>query len=231
VRGSLRRNFSWTLAGNLAYAGCQWAVVVAIAKLGSPELVGKFTLAVAVCAPIMLAAGLGLRTVQANDVGRERPFSIYLGLRVATTLAAVVAIALVAVVGYRGAVPVVLAYAVAKSAEAISEIIWGQLQQQERMAQIARSMVAKGVTSVIGVTLALALTHDLVVATSSRAVLVDPSWRFPTGGKWVDAPAAGVQRVHRCGAGNARAGSGHRLGLADDRSRAGRGPHRARLHL
>jgi hypothetical protein len=30
---SLRRNFSWTLAGNVVYAGCQWGMLVALAKL------------------------------------------------------------------------------------------------------------------------------------------------------------------------------------------------------
>ncbi|NLE39325.1 MAG: hypothetical protein GX621_14995, partial [Pirellulaceae bacterium] len=31
---SLRRNFSWTLAGNLVNAACQWGVIVVLAKLG-----------------------------------------------------------------------------------------------------------------------------------------------------------------------------------------------------
>jgi O-antigen/teichoic acid export membrane protein len=170
VRGSLRRNFSWTLVGNLAYAACQWAIVVAIAKLGSPELVGEFTLAVAVCAPIMIAAGLGLRTVQANDVARERPFAVYLGLRMVTTLVAVAAIGLVAVIGYRASAAVILAYAAAKVAEALSEIIWAQLQQQERMAPIARSMITKGLTAVVAITIALVATRNLAIATAAIAV-------------------------------------------------------------
>jgi O-antigen/teichoic acid export membrane protein len=169
VRSSLRRNFSWTLVGNLTYAACQWAIVVAIAKLGSPELVGRFTLAVAVCAPIMIATGLGLRTVQANDVGRDYPFAVYLGLRVITMVIAVTSIGIVAAIGYRASLGVILAYAGAKVAEATSEIVWAQLQQQERMAQIARSMVTKGATAVVAVTIALAVTHDLVIATAALA--------------------------------------------------------------
>lgn len=169
MRSSLRRNFSWTLVGNLTYAACQWAIVVAIAKLGSPELVGRFTLAVAVCAPIMIATGLGLRTVQANDVGRDYPFAVYLGLRVITMVIAVTLIGIVAAIGYRASLGVILAYAGAKVAEATSEIVWAQLQQQERMAQIARSMVTKGATAVVAVTIALAVTHDLVIATAALA--------------------------------------------------------------
>jgi len=49
---TLRRNFSWTLLGNVVYAGCQWAMLVVLAKLGTPEMVGQFALVVT--APIVL---------------------------------------------------------------------------------------------------------------------------------------------------------------------------------
>jgi O-antigen/teichoic acid export membrane protein len=169
VRGSLRSNFSWTLVGNLAYATCQWLLIVVIAKLGSPEMVGRFTLAVAVCSPLMIAAGLGLRTVQANDVGRMRPFGVYLGLRLVTTAAGFGAIAIVAVGGYRAASPVILVYALAKAAESTSEIVWAQLQQQEDMGRIARSMILKGLFAVTAVIVALIVTHDLTVAAAGIA--------------------------------------------------------------
>ena len=45
---SMKANFSWTLAGNVAYAACQWAMLVVLAKLGTPEKVGQFVLGLAV---------------------------------------------------------------------------------------------------------------------------------------------------------------------------------------
>ena len=33
---SLRKNFAWTLSGNIVYSGCQWGMLIALAKLGSP---------------------------------------------------------------------------------------------------------------------------------------------------------------------------------------------------
>ena len=45
---TLRRNFSWTFAGNAVYAACQWGMLVVLAKLGSPEMIGQFTLGLAV---------------------------------------------------------------------------------------------------------------------------------------------------------------------------------------
>ncbi|MFT3697384.1 MAG: oligosaccharide flippase family protein [Kofleriaceae bacterium] len=168
--GSLRSNFSWTLAGNLVYAACQWLLVVMIAKLGSAELVGRFMLAVAVCSPLMVAAGLALRVVQASDVGQTRPFGLYFGLRITTTTLALIAILVVTAIGYRDAALVIALYAAAKSVEALSEVVWGELQQREQMARIARSMVMKGVLAIGGVALALGLTHDLVTAVIALAI-------------------------------------------------------------
>src|SRR3982750_880645 len=62
---SLRRNFVETLFGNLVYAGCQWGVLVALAKLGNPQVVGVYALALAITSPVMLLSNLQLREVQA----------------------------------------------------------------------------------------------------------------------------------------------------------------------
>ena len=38
----LRYNFAWNLFGSGVYALCQWAMVIVLAKMGSPEVVGRF---------------------------------------------------------------------------------------------------------------------------------------------------------------------------------------------
>src|SRR4051812_21940384 len=91
---SLRTNFSWTLAGSVIYFGCQWAITVVLAKLGSAEMVGQFAFALAVVMPVIALTGLQLRVVQATDAKHEFAFGHYLGLRLLT-----VAIAVLIVVG------------------------------------------------------------------------------------------------------------------------------------
>ena len=44
----LRSNFSWTFAGNVVYAGCQWGMLVLLATFGSPQWVGSFRIGQAV---------------------------------------------------------------------------------------------------------------------------------------------------------------------------------------
>src|SRR3954466_10247547 len=81
---SLRRNFSWTLAGSVIYFGCQWAITVVLAKLGSAEMVGQFAFALAIVMPVIALTGLQLRVVQATDAKHEFDFGYYLGLRLLT---------------------------------------------------------------------------------------------------------------------------------------------------
>lgn len=148
---SLRQNFSWTLVGNIVYAACQWGMLVVLAKIGSPVMVGQFALGLAVTAPTILFANLQLRAVQATDSRHEYFFEDYLGLRLATTAMALALIAVVVIFsGYRSETAlVIIAVGVAKAFEAISDVFYGRLQQHERMDRIAKSMMIKGPLSLL----------------------------------------------------------------------------------
>jgi O-antigen/teichoic acid export membrane protein len=161
---SLRLNFSWTLFGNVAYAGCQWAMVTALAKLGTTGMVGQFALALALTAPVIMFANLQLRAVQATDARRDFGFGDYLALRLVTTLAAMLVIAGISVWGgYRPeTTAVILIVGLAKSFEAFSDVFFGLLQQHERMDRIARRMILKGALGLALLTTGLLLTHRLI---------------------------------------------------------------------
>jgi O-antigen/teichoic acid export membrane protein len=158
-RLSLRANFTWTFWGNVIYAGCQWGMLVILAKLGSQEMVGQFALGFAVTAPVMMFASLRIREVQATDAEREYSFGDYLGLRLITTvLALLVVVVILLIAGYdRETRLVVLAVGIAKSFESISDVYYGLLQKQERMDLIARSLMIKGPLSlaILGITVYL----------------------------------------------------------------------------
>ena len=174
----LRGNFAWTLLGNGVYAATQWALLVVIAKLGAPELVGRFALGLAVCAPVFLLSRLALRPVQASDARGEYQFGHYLALRIASVPVAIVGVGIVlAIVGYRQEVTwVVLAVAVAKACESLSDPLYGAFQQRERMDYIAQSMIVKGLLALAAFALAFVLTRELEwsvagLATAWAAVL------------------------------------------------------------
>jgi O-antigen/teichoic acid export membrane protein len=141
---SMRSNFSWTFAGNVVYAGCQWGMLMVLAKLGSPEWVGKFALALALTAPVIMLTNLQLRAIQATDARREYRFGHYLALRLATTALSMLVIAGIACGYRRETALVILAIGLAKAFESMSDVVYGLLQAHERMDRIALSMMIKG---------------------------------------------------------------------------------------
>ncbi len=148
---TLRRNFSWTFIGNAVYAACQWGMLVVLAKLGSPEMLGQFTLGLAVTAPVVMFTNLQLRSVQATDARKEYLFSDYLGLRLIGTGLALVAIAVITLISdYRWETSlVILLIGLAKAFEALSDVFYGLIQQHERMDCIAKSLMLKGLLSLL----------------------------------------------------------------------------------
>jgi O-antigen/teichoic acid export membrane protein len=161
---SLRRNFSWTLLGNVVYAACQWGMLVVLAKLGSPKMVGQFALGLAVAAPVVIFANLALRPVQATDFRHEYLFGDYLALRLITTvLALLVILGITFVAGYRRETAlVILAVGLAKAFESISDVFYGLLQQHEQMDCIAKSMMLKGPLSLVVLGIGVYITGNVL---------------------------------------------------------------------
>ena len=161
---SLRRNFSWTFIGNAIYAACQWGMLIVLAKLGSPEMVGQFTLGLAVTAPIVMLTNLQLDIVQATDAKQEYAFSDYLGLRLIGTTIALVVIAIVTLwTGYSLQTSlVILLVGLAKAFESVSDIFHGLIQQHERMDRIAISLMIKGPLSLLLLGLGVFLSGSVV---------------------------------------------------------------------
>ena len=170
--GPLRRNVVWALFGNVGYTVFQWGILICIAKLGSAADVGVFALGLAVTAPVITLTNLHLRVIEATDARNEYPFSVYLALRLVTSVVAIVAIAAIAFgSGYRDTtLALILAVGLAKSIESVSDVIFGLLQEAENLRRIALSMLAKGFLSVVAVGAGLYFTGSLVLAALVMAV-------------------------------------------------------------
>lgn len=161
---SLRQNFSWTFAGNLIYAACQWAMLVLLAKLGSPEMVGQFTLGLAIATPITLFSNLQLRAIQATDAKNQYRFTDYLELRLLTNGLAFLAILSVVVAAqYRTTVAIVIILVgIAKLVESVSDVFYGLLQHREQMDRIAQSMIIKGLLSLLLLGSGIVITKSVI---------------------------------------------------------------------
>ena len=159
----LHANFWWVFAGNATYSFCQWMLVVALAKLGSPLMLGQFALGLAIASPVLTFTNLHLRAVQATDSRRQYRFSEYLGLRIMTTAAGWLVIVLIALAGnfdFRTAA-IVMAVGLAKAMESFSDLFYGLFQQREEMRRTAISMILRGLLAVLILTTVLAVTKDV----------------------------------------------------------------------
>lgn len=167
----LRVSFSWTLAGMLAYAASQWGMLVAIARLGSPQMVGQFALGLAISSPVILLANLELRSILSTDARREFRFQDYLGLRLLTTLLALVVIGGLAVaLGGSGEITrVVVALGVFKATEAVSDLQYGLFQQRGRNDRMGRSLMLRGPINLALLAGGLALTGSLFWGVAAMA--------------------------------------------------------------
>jgi len=159
--------------GSAIYALCQWAILACLAKLGTPAAVGQWSLAFAITAPIMLLLNLNLRALQATDARDEFNFPTYLSLRLWCAAIAVAVSAGIALwSGYDGSTRnAILAIALAKGAEAVSDIVYGLLQKNERIPRVAGSMMLRGALSLASVAGVFSFTRDVVASTVALTVV------------------------------------------------------------
>ncbi len=199
-RLSLRRNFSWTLASNIVFQGCQWAMLAVLAKLSRPEIVGDFSLGLAVTAPVILFAGMNLRVMQATDAKGEFRFAHYLGLRLfMLLLACLVILGITGVSGYSVRLCIViLMVGLAKFFDSLSDVIYGLLQQQERMDRISVSRIIQGTLQLAVLAIVFRLTHSLVWATAAFALasgLITLLYDLPSASWILGAPTPNIWRA------------------------------------
>jgi len=168
---SLKKNFSWTLLGNVTYAASLWGVLVILTKLGSPEMVGRFSLGSAIATPLIMFVGLQFKSVFVTDADDQHSFRDYLGIRLFLLPLTVLVIAVIGLVGYTQAQALAITvFACARSIEAISDLYYGLFQKNERMDLMARSLLIKGPASLILFGVVFWLTGNLVGALAGMGV-------------------------------------------------------------
>jgi O-antigen/teichoic acid export membrane protein len=163
---SLRRNVIWMFAGRTVYAACQWGLLIVLAKLSRPEMLGQYVLALAITAPIIMLTNLQLRLVQATDAGDRFCFSDYLNLRLRTSMLALGVFVVVALAMNCGKWTqfAIVAMGFARVAESLSDVLYGFLQKHERMVWIARAFMVRGIAALAAFALTVFLTGNLVAA-------------------------------------------------------------------
>jgi O-antigen/teichoic acid export membrane protein len=166
---SLRKNIQWTFVGNVIYSGCQWALLVTIAKTLGVEDLGRFSLAIAIVSPVFAFSNVNLRAVQATDVTEKFSFTEYLYFRLlCSSIALLIVGATTQIFSYASDLAlIVIAYAFVKYIESISDVLFGLFQKHENMRAISTSLIIRGVINLMLFSCLIVLTEQLVYAVVS----------------------------------------------------------------
>ena len=168
----LRVSAVWTISANTVFALSQWLLLVLLAKYLDAQAVGRFALALAVSAPVVLFANMQLRSVLGADSGRKVPLETYLRTRALSTAGAVAVLGALASLWPWPVARVILVVTAMKAVESGIDIMQGLFQNMDRMDIIARSRLLRALGSVAGMSVGLSTARSLDVGLS----LVLLSW-------------------------------------------------------
>jgi O-antigen/teichoic acid export membrane protein len=171
IKKKLKTDVTWLLSGNVLYSACQWAIVLALAKLGSPQQVGEYALGMAVSAPIVLLANFQLRALLASDVRNQYTFGKYLTFRLVSLGLALVMVACAALYaqGDWNRRAIILLVGFGQVLEYVSETYYGLMQKHERIDRIATSLLFKGPVSLAAFCLTMYVTRSVAWAVCGLA--------------------------------------------------------------
>jgi O-antigen/teichoic acid export membrane protein len=168
---SLRHEVVWTTVGSGTYLLTQYAILSALAKLGSPIMVGQFALAFGITAPVVILCQMQLRQLQVTDVRGAFVFGDYFFSRLVLSVFALAIIGSIVAIGrFPAHLKVVVGLVgLAKVLESLSDIVHGHLQQRKRMDYIAGSLVLKGILTMALFAGTLWATQSLIWAAAVLA--------------------------------------------------------------
>lgn len=171
--GAMRLKIFSAAIGYMGYGAAQWCILIALARFTSREVVGQFSLAFAVTAPVFLAFDMQLRRIVASDTKRcFSPLPI-IRARIGGCLLSIAIIFAISIFTSNSTSQrtLTLLVAFAKSFESTSDLCYGYFQRIERMHMIAASLWLRGLGALITVSVVLWTTRSVIYATAALATV------------------------------------------------------------
>ncbi|MBM7661723.1 O-antigen/teichoic acid export membrane protein [Bacillus mesophilus] len=163
---SLKNSFMYSIMGNTVFAFSQWVIIVIIAKVNSPEVLGQYSLGLAITIPIFLFLGMNFRSIQAADYVQLYEFNDYFYTRVLTSAIGLVVTAFIVLLSdfIFDTKLIILAMALYRFFESISDVSHGLFQQKERMDILSYSKILQSLLSVILFTISLIVFGSILIS-------------------------------------------------------------------
>lgn len=176
---SLRRNAAWAFLGQIVFAASHWGGFIVLGRLGGPELLGRYALALAVVTPIMLFGRMQMRELQVADATQRHRFDDYRAVCLAGTSCAGLIILAIAFLhhSWQAALPILLV-ALARGFENLSEVHYGLAHRHKRLDLVARSVMLRGALGLLALGTGFYLTQDLEIGLIGMAAAWGLVWWF-----------------------------------------------------
>ena len=172
LNNEISRNISWSLFGSFGYAVCQWMILTIIAKLGTPSILGEYSLGLAITAPVIMFLNFQLRYLLATDTKNIFFVKTYFITRVFSSIIAFFLIFFIATccsfsinTNY-----IIILLGLSKSIESISDISFGFFAKYDKFDLIAKSVILKGIISTLVFYFIMKKYHELIYACVSIVV-------------------------------------------------------------
>ncbi|MCR9165918.1 MAG: lipopolysaccharide biosynthesis protein [Nannocystaceae bacterium] len=151
-------SLSWTLVGEVLFAGGQFGMLVIMARLGSETVLGQYALGLAIATPLYVLTSLHLRPTFIVSDRDTFAFGHYLALRLVGTPLTLVAVGVWSYFAAHdpGTRSMVLMVALVRFSELISDILHAAPSRAEHLRHVGISRALRGVSLVLSVALCLA---------------------------------------------------------------------------
>jgi O-antigen/teichoic acid export membrane protein/glycosyltransferase involved in cell wall biosynthesis len=170
-KNSIFKKFSWLFLGNLLNSLSKALMIIIITRLGTPSLVGQYSLSLAITTPIFSSLSLGLRTVYITDRKDNHGFNNYFNIRLASCFLGLFISVIISLFFGSNAGLIIISAAICKFFEYISDMLYGLFQKLEKMSLIGISKTIKSLLSLFSMGIVFYLTRNLFLSTTSAALV------------------------------------------------------------
>lgn len=161
---SIKKNILWNTIGSIIYLGCQWIITIVVARMLGYELAGVLALAMSVTNVFAMVALYSMRNFQISDSGIYCD-STYIISRFITCIIAILLCLIFSLISKYDIeiIICIMMYMVFKALEATIDVYQGVLQKKWRLDVVGKSLVLRGIVSVIIFICIIQLTHELIL--------------------------------------------------------------------
>ena len=169
----LKIGMIWNSIGSLFYYGCQWLITILVVRLSDTyENAGSLSLAMSIANIFTPFALYRMRTYQVTDVNNRFSAGEYLGFRIETSSIALVFCSIYSFASCpRSSFACIVLYLCFKTVEQLIDVMHGVDQKHNRLEYAGRSLLARGVLTLVSFSVALLASHSLEISIISMIVV------------------------------------------------------------